>query len=84
MIDDDQYVRIKDVNAEEPVRLLVLEGNDLIVKSHFYFQNYVVFNGKKDIKYTIKVQTNGNKKLISLSLKLFVEEADIRKNLKNK
>ena len=43
-----------------------------------------MFNGKKGVKYTIKIQTNGNKKLLSLSLKLFVEEADISKNLKKK
>lgn len=55
VVDDDQYVRTKDVSVEEPVLLTVYEGVDMIVKSSFYFQNYVVFNGKKDVKYTIKV-----------------------------
>lgn len=55
------------------MRLFVLEGNDMIVKSTFFFQNYIVFNGKKGVKYTIKIQTNGIKKLVSMNLKLFVE-----------
>lgn len=53
--------------------MMVYEGEEMIAKSSFYFQNYVVFNGKKDAKYTIQVLTKGNKKLLSLSLKLFVE-----------
>jgi hypothetical protein len=45
----------------------------MIVKSNFFFQKYVLLNGKKDKKYEIKIQTSGNRKLIMLSLKLFVE-----------
>jgi len=44
----------------------------LIVKSNFFFQKYIVFNGKKDTKYLIKFQTSGKNKLVSLSVKLFV------------
>ena len=72
-MDGNQYVRVKDVSTQAPVRLFILEGNDMIVKSNFFFQNYIVFNGKKGVKYTIKIQTNGERKLVSLSLKLFVE-----------
>jgi hypothetical protein len=44
----------------------------MIVKTNFYFQKYIIFDGKKDSKYELKFQTSGKNKLISLSLKLFV------------
>lgn len=62
--------------------MTVFEGGELVARSNFYFQKYMVLNGKKDIKYELRFQTSGKNKLISLSLKLFVEDADIRKNMK--
>jgi hypothetical protein len=59
----------------------VFEGNNLIVRSSFFFQKYIVLNGQKDKKYEIRIQTIGKVKLISLSMKLFVETADIHKTL---
>lgn len=81
VVEDNTYVRIKDVEKEPPMRLAVYEGDQLIVKSTFFFQKYVVFNGNAHTKYLLKFQTSGNPKLLSLSLKLFVESADIHKVL---
>ena len=53
--------------------MAVYEGeHNMIVRDIFYFQKFIVFNGKKDQKYIIKFQNNGKAKLISLSIKLFV------------
>ena len=57
---------------------MIYQGDsNIIVKTSFYFQKYVVFNGINNTKYTLKFQTSGNKKLINLALKLFVETSDI-------
>jgi hypothetical protein len=61
--------------------LAVFEGNNLIVKSTFFFQKYIVLNGQKNKRYEIRIQTQGRPKLVSMSVKLFVESADINKIL---
>lgn len=78
MAQDNTYVRTKNIEEEEAVRVYIYENNQRVVyEGEFYYQNYIVFQGQADAMYLIRVVNNGKTKLISMNTKKLVEESHI-------
>ena len=79
---DNTYIRTKNIEEEEPVKIYIYENNQNIVyQGEFYYQTYIIFEGQANAMYLIKVVNNGRTKLISMNCKKLLEEAHLQKTL---
>lgn len=79
---DNTYVRTKNIEEEEPVKIYIYENNQKIVyEGEFYYQSYIIFHGQANAMYLIRVVNNGRTKLISMNTKKLVEETHIAETL---
>lgn len=79
---DNTYVRTKNIEEEQPVKIYIYQNNQRIVfDGEFYFQNYIVFQGEAGAMYLIRVVNNGKTKLISMNLKKLVEDTHLNEKL---
>lgn len=79
---DNTYVRTKNIEEEEPVKVHIYEEEHKIIhQAEFYYQHYIIFQGQAGVTYTIKVMNNGRTKLISMNCKKVVEESHLKETL---